>query len=324
MLRRNLAVFISLILISFSASALDLDHTVSGDTNVEDELGKSTEPGNSPYIINGESDKSVENSKPNGSDFYFNHGVKEVTENKSPKQQFEDSGYTPPGTFEGRENYLDIDKKALAKDFRKASTGSMNITFVKNNFNYQSEDDIIDRTISAGPKSIKGGYIFFRNDSFITKTDFLNLYWSLGAGLGYSAGRGIFKANGQRSDTVFKFWEVPIDLALGAEIPISTWFKLAATGGASAMTIAQNRDDYQAGEKGKRKFQFSPGYFADAQFKLNLTGFSNDMAYDLFTSSEITNLYMNLNIRHENYSSFQDNITISGTSFGLGFTFEYL
>lgn len=46
--------------------------------------------------------------------------------------------------------------------------------------------------------------------------------------------------------------------------------------------------------------------------------------YDLFTSSRITNLYLNLEARQQSYESFQDEISISGTSFGIGFTFEYL
>ncbi len=53
-------------------------------------------------------------------------------------------------------------------------------------------------------------------------------------------------------------------------------------------------------------------------------GFNDEAAYELFTSSEITNLYMNLEIRHESYKNFQDPIEVSGTSFGAGFTFEYL
>ena len=110
MLRRNLASFIAVSAISLNLYAVDLDHSVSGDSEVEDTLGKSTEASNSPYIINGESNSNVENSKAKGDDYLFNHGVKEVTIKKGPKQQFEDFGYTVPGTFEGQENYLEIDK----------------------------------------------------------------------------------------------------------------------------------------------------------------------------------------------------------------------
>lgn len=84
MLRRNLAYFTAILLLSFNAHSLDLDHSVSGDSEIEDTLGKSTEAGNSPYIINGEADTNVENSKAKGDDYLFNHGVKEVTIKKGP------------------------------------------------------------------------------------------------------------------------------------------------------------------------------------------------------------------------------------------------
>ncbi|MBY0414947.1 MAG: hypothetical protein K2Q18_12325, partial [Bdellovibrionales bacterium] len=234
----------------------------------------------------------------------------------------------PPGTFENVDNYMEIDKPKMAKDFRKASSGSMNITYIKNDYDYQSNNDVINRTVgspyTASTKSIKGGTLYFRNDNYFSKSTVLNTHWSLGGGVGYSSGKGIFAKTGQRSDATFSLWEVPFDGGVGIEVPIYHWFKFAGTGGGSILALLQNRSDYQRGEDGKRKFQFSPGYFANAQFKINLSGFSDSMAYDLFTSSEITNLYMNLEIRHQSYSNFQDSITISGTSFGLGFTFEYL
>jgi len=70
--------------------------------------------------------------------------------------------------------------------------------------------------------------------------------------------------------------------------------------------------------------QVSYGQFASAQFKLNFTGMSNNLAYDLFSESKITNLLMNLEVRYHNYQNFQDEIKVSGTSVGIGFTFEYL
>jgi hypothetical protein len=324
MLRRNLALCLSLIIFSYSVIAEDLDHIVSGDSATPDELGSSTESGASPYIINGESANNVENSKSSGDDYLFNHGVKEVNQNISTKKQLEDFGYTPPGAFENRENYLEVDKIKLAKDYRNFSSGSMNITFIKNSFDYQSQDDIINRTIGSGYKSIKGGALFFRHDSIMSRRELLNTYWSLGAGVSYSSGKGIFKVDGTRSDTTFNFWEVPVDLAFGAEIPLSSWFKIAATGGPSVQGILQNRSDYQRGEKNKRKFQVSPGYFVNGQLKFNLANIGSNTSYELFTQSEITNLFMNLEVRHQSYENFQDDISITGTSFGVGFTFEYL
>ncbi len=323
MLRRNLAFFISLTTLSFSAFAVDLDHTVSGDTDIENSLENTKVTGDSPYVLGGDSGESVETSKAKGEDYIFNHGVKEVNGKITPKNKYEDFGYTLPGTYEKQENYIELDKTVMAKDFRKVSSGAINLTFVKNDFDYQSKNDIINQTIGSGYKSMKGGSLFFRHDDYIFRRDLINAYWSLGAGVGFSTGRGIF-INGDRSDATFNLWEVPVDLGIGLEIPIYSWFKIAGTGGGSAMGLMQNRSDFQRGEEGKRKFQVSPGYFVNGQMKINLTGFNDETAYDLFTSSQITNLYMNLEARHQSYDNFQDEISISGTSFGIGFTFEYL
>lgn len=320
---RNLAFFISLIILSFSVSAVDLDHPVSGDTEIDNSLENSDIKGESPFVVGGESGENVETSKARGEDYIFNHGVKEVSGKITPKKKYEDFGYTVPGTYEKQENYIDLDKKAMAKDFRKVSSGAMNITFIKNDYEYQSNNNIINQTIGSGYKSIKGGALYFRHDDYLVRTDLINGYWSLGAGFGFNSGKGIF-INGDRSDATFNLWEVPVDLGLGMEVPLYSWFKVAGTGGASVLGLMQNRSDFQRGEKGKRKYQVSPGYFVNGQMKINLSGFNEETAYDLFTSSQITNLYLNLEARHQSYTRFQDEIQISGTSFGVGFTFEYL
>lgn len=323
MLGRNLAFFISLLILTSTAYAADdLGHVVSGDTEVEDSLEHSDIKGESAYVA-GESGENVENSKANGPDYIFNHGVKEVSDKTSVKSKLQDVGYTLPGTFEKQESYYDVDKSVMAKDFRKLSTGGINLTFIKNDYQYQSQNDIINQTIGSGYKHMKGGALHIRHDDYIVRRNLINAYWSLGAGVGYNQGKGIF-VDGSRSDATFSLWEVPVDLGVGMEVPLYSWFKVAGTFGPSMMGLLQNRSDFERGEKGKRKFQFSPGYFANAQLKVNLSGFNEETAYDLFTSSQITNLYMNLEARHESYERFQDDISVSGTSFGIGFTFEYL
>ena len=116
MLRRTLAVFISLTILSFSSVAEDLDHTVSGDTDLENSLENSKVVGESPYVLGAGSSENVETSVPYGEDYIFNHGVKEVDDKITPKKKYEDFGYTLPGAFDKQENYIDIDKKA---SFRK-------------------------------------------------------------------------------------------------------------------------------------------------------------------------------------------------------------
>ena len=311
------------VLVFNNAFATDLDHTVSGST-VEDVLGKSDTPSNNPYIINGESEDHVLKAKPQGSDIHFS-AQPELNTTINEKRNLSETGYTLPGTFEKQESYIELDKKKMAKEFRKHSEGGINITFIKNDFDYMSTNDVINRTISTGAGSLKGGSLFVRHDDYIFKTTALNGHWSAGGGLGFSTGRGFFTGDGSRSEAKFNLWEVPLDLGIGLEIPVFSVVKLVGTVGPSYLALIQNRSDYERGETGKRKVQHSPGYFASAQFKINMSTFSDQTAYELFTESQITNVYMNLEARYHNYSKFRgEDIEISGTSFGIGFTFEYL
>lgn len=307
-----------------NAIETDLEQVVSGG-EVEDflEKSKATEP--SPYVIQ-YAEGEIENQKikPDAQpDFMFNQNPKEVSVKEDPKNQFKDIGYTAPGSFEASQNYIEIDKAAMVAGFRKHSSGGINITFIKNDFSYKSENDIINRTISEGYKHVKGGALYIRSDQYFYRTDFLNSFWSLGAGLGYNSGRGFF-VTGDQSETTFRLWEIPVDAGIGLEIPLSHWVKVSGALGPSIIALYQNRNDFQSGEKGRNKMQVSYGQFANAQLKISLSGFSTETAYNLFTDSQITNLYMNLEARYQNYQNFQDEIKISGTSFGIGFTFEYL
>lgn len=320
----NFFIFLFGFIVSVNAMATNLDHSVLGDSEIEDVLSTAAVEEDSPFVIDGKNNESVENKKVNGEDFVFSEDKKELENVKiNPKKEFEEFGYTLPGTFENSATYLETDRRKMAKGYRYSSDGGINISFFKNAFDYQSPNNIINRTIDTGAGSIKGGTLYVRHDSAIFKTMVLEAHFSLGVGLGYNAGKGFF-IDGSRSDADFKLWEAPLDVGLGMEIPVSSWFKIAGTGGGSIMTLLQNRSDFEKGEKGKRKYQFSPGYFLNAQFKINLSGFSEDLSYELFTESQITNLFLNLEARMQNYSGFKDNISISGSSIGIGFTFEYL
>ena len=317
-------IFLFSIIFSELASAMDLEQVVSG-AEVENSLenSKAIEP--SPFVIEGvdngiEKQKISADSKP---DFMFNEHSKEIPLKENAKNKFQDLSYTAPGTFDSREDYLETDKKAMAEEFRKNSSGSLNISFIKDDYIYTSNNDIINKTIGEGYKHVKGGAIYLRSDQYFRRTDSLNPFWSLGAGLGFNSGKGLF-VTGDRSDTTFRLWEVPLDLGIGLEVPVYHWFKVAACAGPSALLLYQNRSDFEAGEKGRNKGQYSLGEFVNAQFKVNLMGFSYDAAYDLFTESKITNLYMNLEARYQSYAKFQDPVRVEGASFGIGFTFEYL
>ena len=240
------------------------------------------------------------------------------------KKKLKESGYVAPGTFEKEENYLELNKEKFSNEFRNQASSAMNIAYFSDSFQYQSTNDIINRTIGDGYKHVKAGLIQVRSDQFFYRTEVMNAFWAVGAGISYNSGRGTF-VTGTKSEMTLTLWEMPVDLGIGIEIPIYHWFKVAGCAGPSGMILNQNRNDFLNGEKGKSKWQFSYGQFASAQFKVNLSGLSDNLAYDLFSESQITTLSLNLEARYQNYQNFQDtDLAISGTSLGLGFTFEFL
>lgn len=316
---------LSVLLTNYSFSADDLNQVVSGG-EVDDALSKvKPTSGTDPYIIySGSGD--VENAKvkkDDDTDYNFKKRSGDLSVKNNERRKLEDVGYVPPGTFEKSENYIELDKNQMASEFRNKSSGSVSFAFIKNNYSYTSPNNVINRTIGEGYKHVKGGTLHVRSDQYFFRRDYLNSYWMVGAGVGFNSGRAIF-VSGERSDTTLRLWEIPVDLGLGLEIPLYHWFKISGSAGPSGMVLQQNRSDYQRGEDGKNKTQVSYGQFASAQFKFNLTGMSSSLAYDLFSESKITNLLMNLEMRYHNFENFQDDIKVSGTSVGLGFTFEYL
>jgi hypothetical protein len=323
----KLKASIFLIFLSFSfqvMSSEDPAQVVSGD-EVEDVLASKEKETSSEYIINqfeGEVEKNdvkFDHEK----EFVLPNTSGEITHEIHESKKFEDFGYTTPGSLEGKENYLEIDKKQMSYEFRRLSRKGINLTYLDNRNSYESNNDIINQTIGQGAGHVKGGSLLVRSDQYFFHTFLLNGFWSLGSGVGYNSGKGIF-VSGERSETTFRLWEIPLDLGLGLEIPIYHWFKVVGVAGPSGLALYQNRSDFKDGEKGKNKIQVSPGPFASAQFKINLSGFSDEYAHELYTSSNITNLLLNIEARYQSYQKFQDPIKVSGTSFGIGFTFEYL
>lgn len=304
-------------------SVEDLDQVVSGG-EVEDALSKvKSSTSTDPFIINsgsGDVDKVVTDKD---DDFVFKKRSGDLSVKDKERKSLQDVGYVPVGSFEKSENYMELDKAHMASEFRNKSSGSFSFSYIKNNYDYTSTNDVINRTIGEGYKHVKGGTLHLRSEHYFFRKDFLNTFWVAGAGFGYNTGRALF-VTGERSETTLRLYEVPVDLGLGIEIPLYHWFKVSGAAGPSGMVLIQNRSDYQQGEKGKNKNQVSYGQYAAAQFKFNLTGMSSHLAYDLFSESKITNLLLNLEMRYQTYQNFQDDIKVSGTSVGLGFTFEYL
>lgn len=233
------------------------------------------------------------------------------------------TGYTLPGALGNKENYTEVDTKHYTDVYRKESTSSFNISYIRDSYDYHSPNDVINRTITSGSKHVQSGFLLLRSDQYFYNNGHINFHWSLGGGLAYNFGRGIF-TDGERSDAGIALWEVPVDAGLGLSLAAGKYIKLTGTAGPSALILIQNRNDLKYSEDGKKRVQTGVGSFVSAQVKINLLSFASDSAYELFTTNQITTSYLNIEARYHNYSKYLEDIKISGTSIGAGFTFEFL
>jgi hypothetical protein len=302
--------------------AEDLRQTVQG-SEFESTLDSLEVSKDSPYL-NASSNDVIKDSELDG-DTSAVTGLKQpnLLENHKVGSEFNDIGYTVPGTFEKNDSYIDLDKSSYANRFSKEGSSSVSLSYIRDNFDYQSPNNIINRTIATGYKHVQSGFLFLRNDKFFLKTSVFHFHWSAGVGLAYNYGRGIF-VTGEQSEAGFRLWEIPVDVGVGLNFNAGKYVKISATGGPSVLMMIQNRDDLTAHETGKNKLQTGFGYFASAQVKLNMYSFAGESAYELFTSNQITNCYFTLEARMHNYEKYLESIKVSGTSFGAGLTFEFL
>lgn len=309
-----------LILAIFFSSILFADQVVQG-TEVENSLEELKIDEESPHLFgkNSLDDSSIQNTQ---SPILPNIPTNEL-ENTITPSEARSTGYTLPGSLGTKENYTEIDTRHYSEQFRKESTSAFNISYIRDSYDYHSPNDVISRTISSGYKHIQSGFLLLRSDQYIYNNGYFTLHWSLGGGLAYNYGRGIF-ADGERSDAGIALWEVPIDLGLGLSLSAGKYIKLTGTAGPSALALIQNRNDLKYSEKGKKRFQTGVGAFASAQVKINLYSFASDSSYELFTNNQITSSYLNIEARYHSYSKYLEDIKISGTSIGAGFTFEFL
>lgn len=315
----KLVLTLLLLLLVNNSFAEDLGVTVQGST-IDDNISNLKTNDDSVYLS--DEKNSIDKLTTSETSPLLPDSKLEEVKAPSAKSEYTGTGYTLPGTFEKQENYIEIDKKNYAKNLRNQSTMAFNLTYIRDNFTYDSPNNIIQRTFNQ-TDSAQTGFLIMRFDNYFYHTQVVNLHWSLGGGLAFNYGKGIF-VTGETSNAQFRLWEIPLDAGLGAEISLTRWIKLSITGGPSILTLIQNRGDLTQHEPGKNKAQFGFGGFGSAQVKFNLTGISGETAHELFSSNGISNMYLNLEGRYQSYQKYLDSIKISGASFGVGVSFEFL
>jgi hypothetical protein len=220
------------------------------------------------------------------------------------------------------EGYRTQSNKELIKRFENKAKFNLALDFYMNNFDYEDSKGIYDKTFDSNTGAT-GGSLNISSDIYFSKGK-VNFGLGGGGGFGFSTGKGIFESNGQASEMNFNLYSIPADLRFVMEVPMGRVLKLSAAGGPSAMFLIQNRSDRDNEDNDKTKRQFGYGYFAEAKLKVNLSYLMPDTGFEYYRFHEVSFMSVDLMVRTQDYSGFADDISISGMSYGIGVTFEFL
>ncbi|MCF8057965.1 MAG: hypothetical protein K9K67_01605 [Bacteriovoracaceae bacterium] len=242
----------------------------------------------------------------------------------SEKEKILATGNEVPYTHENRESLIEFKNKEIYKSIYNKGQSSFSFTYIKDEYDVKDNNNIYQQSFENAPGSKKGGSLHLHFDEYFSRGLF-NTFYGYGLGVGYAVGKGIFSNSPVlESNVKFQLFTVPIDLRLGFDFVPSRFFKFSFSGGPSAMGLLQSRNDLDREDNLKHRRQVSYGYFGHGKLQISMSALSSFLASKTFSQSDLTNMYFNIEGRLQNYENFQDNISISGASFGLGFTFEYL
>lgn len=255
-------------------------------------------------------------------------GIDSGLETKTSElEQIESNGYKLPMSLKTGSSYQRLNNNELLSRFHEKGSRNFSFFYLNDNYDISDKAGIYQRTFdNNAPKSMRGGSLNISLDDFWTH-DSVFVGWEVNVGIGLSKGNGSFTSGGviaERSNTTFSLWSVPVDLGLVFEVPLGRWLKVGVSGGPSVMGLFQNRNDKENNEKGKRVRQASFGYYGTANFKVSMSHLVPLQSVRNFKAYEMTKMYLTFQLRFQEFSNFNDDLTITGTSFGLGMTFEYL
>lgn len=221
-----------------------------------------------------------------------------------------------------KDRLIEANDRELFKRVSKNQDSSFSFYYVQDSYDVKDQRGIFKRTYVDDSGALRGGSLLISWEKTFYNS-WINLGWGANFGAGLSQGRGTF-VDGERSDTDFSLWTIPVELGLTVELPVSSWFDLAIEAGPGVLGLYQVRSDFENGAKGKRRRQVGTGYYAEAKFKLSLSNIFTRSAFSFFSEYGISNTTLDIIARMQDYGNFQDDITISGQSLGIGFTFDYL
>tara|TARA_R110000868_G_scaffold376060_2_gene640817 strand:+ start:8106 stop:9092 length:987 start_codon:yes stop_codon:yes gene_type:complete len=251
------------------------------------------------------SQENPEITQPNARDYALERGQKVIGDASIPSDRL-----------------LEATDREIFKSIANQKDYTFSFYYIRDEFDVTDSRGVYQQTYIDDQSAMRGGTLMFSWEKAIVNS-WVNILWGANFGFGLAQGNGRF-IDGERSDTEFSLWSLPIELGLTVELPVSTWFVLSAEAGPSALGLYQVRSDFDNGAAGKRRRQVGTGYYAEARFKLSLSNIFSHTAFNYFSQYGVSNTSLDIIARMQDYGNFQDDISISGQSLGVGFTFDFL
>ena len=254
-----------------------------------------------------------------------------ISDKQQSKPALNFRGNSLLGDFFAEESYYSYTNRDILDEVWGAEKGRLTFTFTRDDFSYINQSDNFEKIYRKHRDDSIRGMVSAAYD-FYYFTSFLSGYYGLGLGFGYNNGRGIFINKGQHLDNDlssidranFNLFTIPMDARLGFELGVTHYFSLDFSLGPSFLSIIENRNDrsYESGER--NKIQFSPGYFMQGTFRVFLSSLMKGLGVKLYGSDGVNKFSLNFSARMQSYDRFkEDGLSISGQSFGVGFTYDF-
>ena len=228
-----------------------------------------------------------------------------------------------PFAHENEFKLMKIRKRDNFKEIHNKGESTFTFTYIHDRYNITDSRNIFQRTFRERPNRVKMGTFHLGFDYYLYRGKFSFLYGG-SLGIGMYSGHGAFIGGDKAEKMRFNLWTLPLDFLFSMEYAVWDLANLQIGGGPSIMGLYQSRSDREDGEVGKRRRQVGYGYAGFGRLKISLANIFNSSAFEMFKEYNITNYYLNLEARHQNYQKFQDEVKIAGTSFGIGFSFDFL
>jgi hypothetical protein len=241
----------------------------------------------------------------------------------SEKEKILSTGNEVPYTYEDSQELISFKNERIHEQIYNKAESSFSMSYIMDSYDISDNRGVFKESFIDAPGAQRGGSILLNFDEYFRRGT-LNTFMGLGFGLGYSLGQGIFSSSSsEQSNAEFKLYSIPVDFRLGFDLVTGKLFRLSVAGGPSVMGLLQSRSDLEREDGDKYRRQISYGYFGNAKLQISLSALSSSRAFNMLSISDVTNMFFNLEARFQSYENFQDQLSITGASFGAGFTFEY-